>query len=265
MNKAGKAIAMGRIALCAGALLMSGSAFAQYYNYEVGPGGPGYGGPPPSAPSGRAARLSQYEVRDLVRGLGYRDVSEPVLRGRQYVVTATDEGAPVAIRVDAYSGRVQDVQPLVYGRAAPEGYYPPEALPPGQNRGGGRTVRPPAPLPPARPYAPEGMDGGMAVQLPPEAVTPDSEGYVPEAAPEPAYGAPPQVFTPQPEGQPAVAMPPQQARATPAVPAPSHAVQQAAPVQPAPVLPQDIGAGVATPGTASAGTASVLSRPTATR
>lgn len=308
MIKAVKSVAKGALALCAGALLMSGSANAQYYDYGPGPGGSVYGGPPPAGPMGgppgRGVRLSQYEVHDLVRGLGYRRVSEPILSGRHYMVTALDEGAPVAIRVDAYSGRVVDVQPLIYGRAAPGGYYPPEAMPPG---GSARTARPPvpnsAPLPPSRPFAREGEpemvpeasaqsvpevgagESGAPVAGPAEQQYPSAQGQWNEALPaQDDPGPAPQLVTPAEQGvppnvvqQPAPESPnpaPQAvAPASPASPVGANAVAPAPSVVAKPVAAPppvarpvpDVGAGVSTPGGATAGTASVLSRPQASR
>ncbi len=253
MIKAVKLVAMGVSALCAGPLLISGSANAQYYDYGPGPGGPVYGGPPPagpmSGPPGQGVRLSQYEVHDLVRGLGYRRISEPVLSGRHYMVTALDEGAPVAIRVDAYSGRVVDVQPLIYGRAAPGGYYPPEAPFPG---GPARAARPAAPasvpLPPSRPFALEGepeMVPEASSQGVPEVDAGPGGGEVPVAAPDaPQYpsaqgqwndalpaqddsGPAPQIVTPEVESVP----PADVQQSTPESPKP--APQVAAPANPA--------------------------------
>lgn len=269
MKQAVKGAGLGCVALCAGVLLMPGSVFAQYYDDPIRPGRPVYGGPPPTS-SGRAVRLSQYEVRDLVRGLGYRRVSEPVLNGRHYVVTATEDGAPVAIRVDAYSGRVVDVQPLIYGRGAPEGYYPPEAVPPAQGRGRGQgqgqgqgqwqSGRGPVPLPPARPEALP-YEGDVATPAQPGAVSPDPEGYVPEIAADPAQGEPPHISTMQPQEQAERPVEQAQPQAVPQVTPAAPARTVAAAQPPAPALPQDIGAGVGTPATGSAGTASVLSRP----
>ncbi|MGQ3674796.1 hypothetical protein ACT6QH_04775 [Xanthobacter sp. TB0139] len=202
---------------------------------------------PPGGSGMRSGRMLQPDdVLDLVSNLGYRNMSWPALVGRHYALTGFMDGAPMTLRVDAYSGRVVDVRPLEYGRG-PRGYYPPEAPMPGDGAGAARAPAPArpriAPLPPPRPVeatAPAGPPAGMP------------------ATPALSAGAP--------VGEAAASAPAsQQAEPSLAAPEQPHPASSSAP-SPAPEAPRqeraNVGAGVgAAVSAGSAGTASVLSRP----
>lgn len=273
-------------ALLLGAGLMQAApAAAQVMIYE-GPYGPprGYMVPPP--PPGYAG-LPPWEVRNIVRNMGYWEVSRPRLAGRFYVVAAMDDEGPVTLRVDAFTGRVVGARSLNGGPtiAIPAPSAPRRDLVPGAPQTprspSVARVAPNAPLPPPRP-----PEATMAAVTPaPSMAAPaavPSAGAAPAASPAPAAPSPGEkpVAARDAEGagdaaNPAVAPAPARvalpaanampaANATPpvnAAPAGKEPVPQSASADPAVAPPKKAGAGTATTGSASAGSASVLSRP----
>lgn len=236
-------------ALVLGAGLLSAApAGAQPLVYEV-PFGP----PPRSTgPRYEDGVLAPGVIRSIVRGMGYRNVSVPHLRGRVYAITATDEEGPALLRIDAYTGHVVAAVNLNGGptTAVPG---PDRAAPP---RGARRVARPPVNVPStasAPPPAPPLEAAPLPPSRPPEAavaaVTPAL--VVPPPAPA-APGASPAVQEAAPVSPPPEATPP-------------TASGSAAAVNPAPAQPprRTAGAGTATTDSASAGTASVVSKPKA--
>ncbi|MFS8042039.1 MULTISPECIES: hypothetical protein [Xanthobacter] len=251
-------------------------ATAQVLLYE-GPYGYArpYGPPPraypvPPAPPRGYSMLPPGEVRDIVVGMGYRQVSRPRLAGRTYVVTGVDEDGPAVLRLDAFTGRVVSAR-SVYGgptiavptppgpgagpRRAPSPSAPPRAPAPVSPP---VAAAPAAPLPPSRP-----SEGAVAAVTPGPAVTqpaPSSAPAVP--GPEAAKGAAPQ-------SAPTQSAP---AQSTPAPTAPASAAataskpdagRSAAPQSASASQRRKAGAGTATTDNAAAGSASVLSRPKA--
>ena len=113
-------VRVGISALILGAAIMpSAPAAAQALIYEVPYGYERPYGPPPRgyvpAPPPRGyGLLPPGEVRAIVVGMGYRQVSRPRLAGRTYVVTAVDEDGPAVLRLDAFTGRVVSAR-SVYG------------------------------------------------------------------------------------------------------------------------------------------------------
>lgn len=201
-------IALAALLLGAG-LASSGPAGAQVLIYEGPYGAPpprAYPAPPPpypAAPRGYGM-LGPAEVRAIVRGMGYRNVSAPRLAGRLYVLTAVDEEGPAVLRIDSLTGRVVSAR-SVYGGAtiaAPSAPPPRYGAPP---PGAGRSPPPQArvaPAPSAAPArsAPVASAPASPVPLPPErpaeatvaAVTP-----APVIAPAAPQTAAPQTTAPQ--------------------------------------------------------------------
>lgn len=233
---------------------------------------------PPGGAGSRAGRMLQPDdVLDLVSNLGYRNMSWPALVGRSYALTAIMDGAPMTLRVDAYSGRVVDVRPLEYGRG-PRGYYPPEAPQPGAGRSSTResaSARPrvaPLPLPrPVEATAPSGPQAETLVTpavpsaMPEGAVVPDASGVQQPVSPqaEPQQSAPEQPGTGQVVAPDAVSEQAVPSSKSPSSPAPTS-VTPSAPIAPEGSRGQgaNVGAGVgAATSKGAAGTASVLSRP----
>ncbi|MFG1361210.1 hypothetical protein V5F67_19785, partial [Xanthobacter tagetidis DSM 11602] len=68
--------------------------------------------------------LPPWEVRNIVRGMGYWRISQPQLSGRIYTVAAVDEEGPVVLRIDGFTGRVIAARNLTGG---PPPYVPPPA------------------------------------------------------------------------------------------------------------------------------------------
>lgn len=254
--------------LAAGLLALWGVALAtpaaaQYYRYpDAGPYGPV---PPRYVPLPRGGALPPDEIRAIAFRMGYRQVSQPVMQGRSYVLRARDEYGPALLRIDAFTGRVVSAQPL---RGA-ETIAVPGAPPPPMRAA---PQRPPAPRPPAvaaRPSAPRSAAPVAApAEAPAEAPLPPKrpEFAAAPAVPEAGSAVPPATA---PAANADRAPAPAPAAVSPvASPAAPPAAQETKPVaaarpdpaKPAPARPAGVGAGTAT-GAASAGSASVLSRP----
>lgn len=226
------------------------------YGYER-PYGPPPRGYVPAPPRGYGM-LPPGEVRAIVVGMGYRQVSRPRLAGRTYVVTAVDEDGPAVLRLDAFTGRVVSAR-SVYG--GPTIAVP---TPPGP---GPRRTPPPAP---PRAHAPAQPPVAVAPSLP-------AKPLPPSRSPEPAVAT----VTPAPTAPQAVPAPDAAKAGVPQPPASQSAAPQAEPANPGatPANPEagrsaaqsvsaapqrrKAGAGTATTDTATAGSASVLSRPKA--
>lgn len=240
------------------AIMPSAPVAAQVLLYE-GPYGyeRPYGPPPrgyvPAPPPRGYGMLPPGEVRAIVVGMGYRQVSRPRLAGRTYVVTGVDEDGPAVLRLDAFTGRVVSAR-SVYGG-------PTIAVPTPPGPGPRRTPPPPrapAPVSPPVAAAPVSPARPLPPSRPPE---PAVATVTPAPRPAPAPDA---ANTASPQSIPAQAAVPQAAPADPgATSANPEAGRSAA--QSAPAAPQrrKAGAGTATTDTATAGSASVLSRPKA--
>lgn len=184
-------------------------AFAQASDIE---GPQGYG-PQRYAP-GPYGALPPYEVITIIRSMGFNPQSRPVLRGRVYVIHASDEqGILVRVAVDANSGRVL----RVIERTAGAGFGP---LPP--DRYG------------AYPVPPSSVPGDSAYEEPDERA-PD---YGAQDYRAPASNAYPRPIYPQSSTQPpgATAQPRVATRTPPVAPTP-RARPQAAPATQATVTP----------------------------
>jgi hypothetical protein len=194
----------------AAAVSFGAPAFAQTYSetiYDLRDGatvhrvsdinGPRYGALPP------------FEVLTIVRSMGFDPQSQPVLRGRVYIVRAfDDQDIPVRVAVDAHSGRVLRVAERVagrFGQPVDEDSYgaypvPPSPLPNGQvyrepeyggpvYRGSDATTYSPAPYAPS--VAPRTAAPRLAARTPPAVTpTPRPKPLEPKTAATPKPAAP---------------------------------------------------------------------------
>lgn len=240
-------------------------AAAQYYRY---PDADPYGALPPRyVPLPRGAVLPPGEIRNIVFRMGYRQVSQPIMQGRSYVLRARDEYGPALLRIDAFTGRVVSAQPLRGG----ETIAVPGAPPPPARAAPQRAPAPRAPSVAARPSPPRPEAPAAApaeAPLPPKRPEVAAVPASPEAgSAAPAAAAADRAPEPPPVAAPAAASPaaaPAASSAAPAVAAKPEPVKpdpvKPEAAKPAPSRPAGVGAGTAT-GAASAGSASVLSRP----
>ncbi|ABS65736.1 conserved hypothetical protein, conserved [Xanthobacter versatilis] len=249
------------------AIMPSAPIAAQVLIYE-GPYGYArpYGPPPrayvPAPPRGYGM-LPPGEVRAIVVGMGYRQVSRPRLAGRTYVVTAVDEDGPAVLRLDAFTGRVVSAR-SVYGGPTiavptppgpgPRRPPPPPAPPRSQPPVAAAPSSPAKPLPPSRPPEPAVATVTPAPAVPQIAPAPDAAKA---AAPQAPAAPQPAAATPSPPAQSAA---PANPGATPANPEAGRSAAQSASAAP---QKRKAGAGTATTDSATAGSASVLSRPKA--
>jgi hypothetical protein len=155
----------------------------------------------------RYGALPPFEVLTIVRSMGFDPQSQPVLRGRVYIVRAfDDQDIPVRVAVDAHSGRVLRVAERVagrFGQPVDEDSYgaypvPPSALPNGVPyreqpyggplyRGSDATTYSPAPYPPPpsvapRTVAPRTVAPRLAARTPAATPTPRAKPQEPKAA-----------------------------------------------------------------------------------
>lgn len=258
------------------------SAQAQYYYpYPPPPPGPVYV-PAPAYGAPVYGMLPPGEIRAIVRNLGYWQVSRPSLQGRAYVVSAVGDGGPVALAVDAFTGRVSPLTTVsgpTYG--PPPATYAPMPRPPASQAARTPPATPPAqPSPKRRPADVQTAKPDVGVPIPPApgaAIPAAPATAAPDSAATGGPATPPPAGQPIPSAQPApqtpaktgaapgagqaippAQTPPAQAPAAQAAPAPA---QQAAPAAQAPAT-RTPAAGTATPGDVPAGSASVLSRGT---
>ncbi|MFS8037332.1 hypothetical protein ACI7BZ_10280 [Xanthobacter sp. AM11] len=282
IRRAAAATPFATAALAIGVALLPAAASAQALIYEQ-PYGAYRTYPMPAPPAGYA-RLAPGEVRAIVRGMGYWEVSRPQLRGPTYFLTAMDEEGLVVLRVNAFTGRVVAARTAYGGSPLPQ--VPPTGAPratrraapvpvPGEGEGASSAARV-APLPPPRP-----PEATMAAVTPaPVTSAPVAPAPAPLPPPSPAAGPGPAaspdaaakpVATPAPAAAqgPPPASPPASAaaNATPpanAMPSARAGAPQSASAEPPASARKTPGAGTATTGSAAAGSASVLSRPKAT-
>jgi len=271
------------VALLPAALLPIGAsvpAAAQVMIYE-GPYGapPAYGYEVPARVP-RYPILPPREVMNIVRGMGYWQVSLPRLAGGTYVLTAVDEEGPAVLRVNAATGRVVSARTLNGAQTiAVPGAPRRSAAPPAPPRNAAPPVArlAPSPQPSAAPLPPPRPPEASMAALTPAPAAPAAPGAVAPAAPAAvAPGATPPAQQSTGPVPPASAVPPPAPIQAPAQPpaAPSGASAEApspgaagkAPDAPAGVSqagqgPRKAGVGTAASGSASAGTASVLSKP----
>lgn len=265
------------LALAGPSFFLAAPAAAQYYR-------PGDDLPPrvyvPGPPAGYQM-LPPWEVRNLLRRMGYSRVAPPHLSGRIYAVSAVDDEGPVILRVDAYTGRVLDARviggrgPTIVMPAEP----PPRGVPsaPSSKPHVASRTSPSAPLPRPRPAQASGPSQTAAAVPGPvpadAAATPAPEVA---AVPKPAASAPaaPPVAAanagaekPAPGASPSGAVATQAvASANPAAPAPAAAPSQPSAsktpqsansaaqgaASPAPVTPATVAAPAAKPATVAA-------------
>ncbi|MFG1369689.1 hypothetical protein V5F33_18390, partial [Xanthobacter tagetidis] len=156
----------------AGPLALAAPAGAQVY-YPAPPPGP-YAAPPRPG----YVMLPPWEVRNIVRGMGYWRISQPQLAGRIYTVAAVDEEGPVVLRIDGFTGRVIGARTIGGGPppvSGPPPYGPPSYGPPPSVQAPPAAPKPPkvaarptvVPLPPPKP--PELMEASAPPVAAPQA------------------------------------------------------------------------------------------------
>jgi hypothetical protein len=150
----------------------------------------------------RYGALPPFEALTIVRSMGFDPQSQPVLRGRVYIVRAIDDqDIPVRVAIDAHSGRVLRVAERVagrFGQPVDEDSYgaypvPPSALPNGVPyreqpyggplyRGSDATTYSPAPYPPPPSAAPPTVAPRLAARTLAAVPTPRAKPQEPKAA-----------------------------------------------------------------------------------
>jgi hypothetical protein len=236
-----------RIALCAGlaALGVACATSAQAQGYVEPPRG--YVEPPPEVeqPMVRPMfqpRLAPNEVLMIVRASGLRPLTQPAVRGSNYVLLASDNmGGQLRVMINGNNGRIMNAVPAYDPRFA---YHPvrPRGLVPGAPQHA--AAPPPSYVPPPsdlkEPSAPPARVARTAPQTPPAtsgsssslASAPDVTGSVPSR---PARTPLPRPRPPEASQQAAASAPAPQATTTPAVRETSPEAEQpaAAPTSPA--------------------------------
>jgi hypothetical protein len=185
--------------------------------------------------------LPPYEIMRVVRSAGLAPLSRPVRRGPTYVVVAANRsGGQMRVVVDAVTGDIMTVNPMVAMRPyGAQPYYPggaPLNEPPGAYGGdprfdGGVPPVPPRDLPSARMMPAPGFAPPAPPREAPNARVATAPAHASPAAP------PPPARTPMPRPRPNVAAASEPApTVTGTVPAPATSKAPAAPV-PTPTAP----------------------------